>query len=332
MEDNRNLAIYEDIKSTLEREFGYKLLAATPIERGLLNLKWKVETEQGYILIKQYNVKRNPPHKMEQVKVALGYQKMLYESGVKCPKLHTFDGAVVVRSHGGENFVVMDFSEGSLVSPGKANLAQMRDIGRWLAKMHNILNSLLPLDGPADKELSLEVMQDGWQAVWERTMQLHLAEPEKMSELVQILELQKLIIEHFDIGQFAGLSKSWAHEDLWADNILFNEESVSCVVDFDRVRISYAEHDIGRVLLSLALDGDNLEPAKLSAFLAGYGEVRHLTKADILQSLRLTWFMESFWWVKPEMYEANAVSKRFAHEMIWMIMNWFKLDKYLRDI
>lgn len=50
-------AILEDLSNSFYHFFGLKVLHATPIKRGWLNLKWKITTESGPFLLKQYNKK-----------------------------------------------------------------------------------------------------------------------------------------------------------------------------------------------------------------------------------------------------------------------------------
>lgn len=44
--------ILNDLITTCNRYFGFKILDATPIKRGWLNLKWKITTDTGVFLIK----------------------------------------------------------------------------------------------------------------------------------------------------------------------------------------------------------------------------------------------------------------------------------------
>lgn len=93
--------VYEDIKSTIEDIFGYTVISNSQIHKGWLNLKWKIETNCGTKLIKQYNPLRYPSHKIKKVETSLQRQSVLYEKGVKCPRIYWFKGSPIMKSYSG---------------------------------------------------------------------------------------------------------------------------------------------------------------------------------------------------------------------------------------
>ncbi|WP_258168263.1 hypothetical protein [Paenibacillus sp. AR247] len=50
--------IRDDLVKTFQRLFDLDVLESTVIRRGWLNLKWKVITDSGQFLLKQYNKKK----------------------------------------------------------------------------------------------------------------------------------------------------------------------------------------------------------------------------------------------------------------------------------
>nr|WP_237171634.1 phosphotransferase [Paenibacillus sp. IHB B 3084] len=40
------------------------------------------------------------------------------------------------------------------------------------------------------------------------------------------------------------LPPGWVHRDLWTDNVLFNDDKLSAILDFDRLDYDYTQLDI----------------------------------------------------------------------------------------
>jgi len=53
-------SILVEIKETIERMFSIRVIEYEGINRGLLNLKWKVVTNNGTLFIKQFSEERYP--------------------------------------------------------------------------------------------------------------------------------------------------------------------------------------------------------------------------------------------------------------------------------
>ena len=78
--------ILDDLLQTFHRFFGLKVYESTPIKRGWLNLKWKVTTDSGTFLIKQYNKRRYKMYNPEDLSFACAQQVRLYYQGLACPR------------------------------------------------------------------------------------------------------------------------------------------------------------------------------------------------------------------------------------------------------
>nr|WP_231574044.1 hypothetical protein [Paenibacillus sp. FSL R5-0345] len=78
--------ILEDLIKTFHQSFGLNVIETTSIKRGWLNLKWKVTTDAGEFLFKQYNKERYKLYNPEELLLALSQQIRLYDQGLACPK------------------------------------------------------------------------------------------------------------------------------------------------------------------------------------------------------------------------------------------------------
>ncbi|AZN41707.1 phosphotransferase [Paenibacillus albus] len=306
--------IREDLIQTFRRLFGINVLASTPIKRGWLNLKWKVTTDSGQFLLKQYNKRRlNHP---EALLFAFTQQVRLHNQGLACPKLLALDESILFETSSGESFMVMEFCQGELISPGKTNVHQIYDLGRATGKMHRLLNDgTLPTNkSPQFTPTSREERLAHWNSFWDQSKQAD------KTQFLADIEIQRKATEDMNIEILEFLQLGWAHRDLWVDNLLFNDDRLSAILDFDRLRYDYPQLDVARAVISCALD-DDLDVSLAAAFMEGYSEERTVEKGYLTNSLALLWYMESTWWINANMDQHSVPPARFAKEMRWLAEN-----------
>ena len=74
----------DNIIAEIKNRYGLTCQRITPITGGLLNQKWKVSTEKGELLVKQYSSKRFPKEKLTLIESRLQRQIALEKSGIPC--------------------------------------------------------------------------------------------------------------------------------------------------------------------------------------------------------------------------------------------------------
>lgn len=72
-------------------------------------------------------------------------------------------------------------------------------------------------------------------------------------EYRKALLAQESILKQLNTEFFDEFPKWLTHEDFQPDNILFNVDCVSAVIDFDCSCFRYIWHDVGRAILSFAI-------------------------------------------------------------------------------
>lgn len=308
-----------------EQLFGFKIVSWAPISLGWLNLKWKLETDQGDVLLKQYHSKR---YKNENVLIrALEQQQRLFESGMPCPQLLAINGTIL-HTFSDEKFVIMQFCTGEIVKPKDMNIDKMYDLGRVTGRMHRILN-----DGSLREEGNTQFIPQNRQeriSHWSNVIE-ELKSKNNMN-LISHIELQMNLSKTIDIESFGKSIPGWSHRDLWVDNLLFDKDQVSAVLDFDRLNYDYPELDVARAILSWSLHNGNFRTELASAFLQGYRTVNEFPAGKIVSSLRMLWYLESVWWINASMEHHNRVQARFAEEMTWLAENDEQLPVMLGDL
>lgn len=290
---------------------------AKPIYRGLLNLKWIIQATNGQkLFVKEYNAKRYQG-KLQYVKTALQIEDQIRQKGVACPKIYSIDGELILTTPSQIHFSVMEVCDGIVVESGQATHAQMFSLGLETGKMHWALKAIPP------RELNWTPTRDEIHSQWEN--QYRLAKEEKRSNRVfSMLEKQRLILDQIDFALFESCPHGWTHWDLQLNNVLFLDENVSVILDFDRMRYVYPELDVGRVILSGCVSEEKgMDEQKVISFLEGYQEFCPDFKlSDLGRALQLIWAKETPWWLTSDIEERSEVPKRFFAEMEWLQNHW----------
>ena len=317
----------DKIIADLIKSYGITFNQITSVSGGLLNQKWRVSTDQGELLVKQYSTKRFRRESIELIESRLQRQIILEKNGVPCPFLWQCKNRVIRWLNDKTAYMVMDFRPGRTETPDTISITQMRCLGSTCAFMHRAFSQL-----SADSAKSLPVF-GGYtiDLLWENfNSRMTKCSPDAQVEYRSALLAQEPILKELSAEFFDKFPKGFAHEDFHSGNILFHEDCVSAVVDFDRNCYSYIWHDIGRAILSFALEGNIMNIEKVCAFLEGYSQHSTLTLLDIADALRLSWCIEIPWWIQPEFFgECDKIPKRFRDEMLWLTEHWFELDSIL---
>jgi homoserine kinase type II len=224
-------------------------------------------------------------------------------------------------------YMVMDFCSGKVESPDTITILQMRSLGNACGMMKKMF-SALPVQHVEGFPLgSSQTIDALWANFRARSQECSSSAPIEYRNAVLA---QEPILNRLTSGFFDKLPKGIAHEDFAADNILFNADGVSAIIDFDRNHYSYIWHDVGRALLSFALKDNQLDIKKIHAFMDGYTQYSVLAMHDIADAFRLSWCMEIPWWIQPEFFrEDREKVVRFKDEMLWLTEHWSQLDSLL---
>ena len=324
--------LLNEILPILDRSLNIRADDVQPVNRGLLNEKWKLKANRGRYFVKSYNPERYRKHLSTlwpQLEQALELQMRFHQAGGRCPKLYANEeaGGYLFQTPSGRKFVVMELCDGDMVRPGKANGEQMYSLGLTASQMHGCWSAaadsnMEPIWKP-DKPALLSQWETGWEEA---------KEADTSPFVLEALQLQGEVLRQTEFGPFERAVPGWSHLDLWADNLLFAPDGASAIVDFDRTRYSFPLLDIGRAVLSLALDEGEFCRESAAAFAEGYRKAHPFPKGELLNAVRLVWVMESFWWLRPRMETYSVAPSRFAKEMIWTAKQWDRLEQRLGGI
>lgn len=327
----------EKILNDMETAYGFAARAVSPIKGGYMNRLWRVITDGGDLLIKQYSLERYSQKQIENIEAALQRQIRLAEMGIPCPHIYCCGGRAVRWLDDQAVYTVMDFREGQNESAETITLSQMEDLGRVCARIHAAFGKL-PVeaapecDGRSVKGYPIDAgkLQDSlWEHYQNSLQALRPEDPAVYREAVLAMAAPLHWLQENSADFFERLPQGIAHEDFTPDNLLFSLDSVAAVIDFDRNIYSFLWHDIGRAILSFALEeegptGFRFNKSKIEAFVRGYGQILSFTMADVPDALRITWCIEAPWWIQRRCFlEDQGKARRYRDEVVWIMgLDW----------
>jgi homoserine kinase type II len=317
--------ILEDILNHFRKQFGYTIESVNPIHKGWLNLKWKIETSNGAYLLKQYNRERLKKYSISELKHVFQIQNNLHQLGFPCPKVHAHGTDLFFQSSGGEYYIVMDYCSGNTAKAGTLTESQMFDLGYFTGKLHYIVNKnfssvhhTTAFQPPTREERHLY-----WTTMLKNVHSL------KKYHLEPIMEKQLKLTEFINPEEFITRHTGLAHRDLWVDNMLFDSNGLGAILDFDRMKQDFLTVDIGRAIISGALDGEHFKVQHALAFLEGYRNFYPNESCLLTKSLKLLWYMESEWWLDADLDVRKGPPIRFVQEMLWLSEHLLELEDLL---
>lgn len=282
----------ETLRESLLREYGLRAEEAQPVSGGWLNEKWKITVGHETWLVKRFSAHRYDALKLQRLERALSRQAVLFALGVPCPRILLCQNRPLCFLPDGTAYMVMAFLPGRTLPPERVTEEQMASLGEACGRIHRAFDHLEPRAYREEE------------AVWRANppvalLRRHFAAraAEKMDGAPpayrQAVRAQLPLLEQDLEGLFSGVPCGMAHEDFTSDNVLFLPGRVSAVVDFDRNQFGCRWHDVGRALLSFALEGENLSKEKVRAFCAGYARYVPFSLADAARALRIAWCIEA---------------------------------------
>lgn len=235
------------------------------IEAGVSNTNYFVTTGQGRFVLTLFE-----PHRVraEDIPFYLDYAITLENSGVPCPKtMLRKDGSALssLNDRPAAIFSVLHGKEGSVQS---LNAAMCHEGGKTLAKMHL-----------AGAKITEHAPNHFGRARWH----------DWMNALAAQMDSIKAGLRDLTTAELSWLEKNWPadlplgaiHGDYFADNVFFENNAVTGVIDFHFVCTDMLAYDLAIAINAWCFDGANdFTQSRYDAFMKGYQSVRTLTDAE----------------------------------------------------
>lgn len=319
----------EEIAAQLGRRFGQNVKDVQRLDKGWLNVKWKMATDQGPLFVKYYHPERyklhTRPERRSAIETSLRLQHGLSAAGIPCPTVYSDNGQFIQETSSGLLYAALGWVEGYTAEAGCLSGAQMFELGAATGRMHHWLRSVPTLAQPAWKPDREAYMRE-WQGNWEK------AQEAGDTIAMEWLGRSRDIVKSVDFQSFESCPTGWLHWDLWVDNIMLQENGLAGIVDFDRMTMAYPEIDVARAILSGALREGKLRAETVRAFLDGYREYVEVPPGALARAMRLLYLIESLWWLRTEVRmksELTSLLGRFVEEMHWIEDHWSALPDQL---
>lgn len=262
------MAVYTEVSdedvATFVAEYDIgRVLALKGIAEGVENSNYLLVTEAGQFILTLYEKRVREA----DLPFFLGLMEHLSQRGLACPlPVHGRDGMALRRLRG-RPAAVVSFLRG--LSPRRPHASHCAGVGRVLAQLHQAGEGFT-LSRPNDLSVA------GWRDLLEKTA---AGADSVKPGLADALSAE---IDHLEREWPDDLSSGVIHADLFPDNVLFEGNRVSGVIDFYFACTDAFAYDLAVCLNAWCFEADRqFNVTKARQFLRGYRDVRPLPAAEI---------------------------------------------------
>ncbi len=239
-----------------------KLGNAQGIAAGSVNTVYLLETPRGRHLLRIDEVKGELDVKRE-----LELLLFLRKHGFPCPQPVADRRGHYYRLVDGKCYSVYRYVDGNILQPKRLSLAQLEAAGRVLADLHTIGKNYKKC---IDNRFSYERIASLWAEVRDRL-------PSYFRRIVRTLDDEADYLRHYLETK---LPKGIIHGDLFNDNLVFKQDKVAVLLDFEAACRGKFIYDLATAVNALCFDGDGYQLKRFEALLAGYESLRPLSLAE----------------------------------------------------
>jgi homoserine kinase type II len=270
------------------RAWGFEGAAVTEFDRGLVNTHWLAERGQERIVVRRYNRARSSPAvKWEQALV-----RQAASEGWPVPvTLATSDGGTLFESEG-QLWSASRFLRGA--PDLQPSVAAWRRRGELLARLHRDLAGFAsagqrPSFG-TDFQLGLKLLAHGIVATFEEAVDALAQEHPDLAAVATARRAEN--VEALERLRCSELPMLPVHADFQRFNLLWSEDELTGLLDFDFSHLDVQVQDLAIVLIPFM----PLERDEASAVIEGYESIRELTRQERLL-LPVLVRTHLIWWV-----------------------------------
>ena len=233
------------------------------IAEGVENSNFLLHTSKGYFILTLYEKRVDPA----DLPFFLNLMDHLASRGLDCPTaLHGRDG-VALRSLCGRPAVIVTFLAG--LWPRRISVAHCAGLGGAMARLHAAGQSF-----PMTRPNSLGLW--GWRPLFEKAADR--ADEVKPGLAVEIGAELDFLETQWPSGLPAGV----IHADLFPDNVFFQGDTCSGLIDFYFACTDFLAYDVAVCLNAWCFEPTGeFNVTKASAMLSAYQKVRPMSEAEM---------------------------------------------------
>ena len=242
-----------------------KLESFKGIEEGIENTNYFLSINKKKFILTIYEKRV----KSEDLPFFSDLMSSLNKANFKCPAPISNNDNKTITNFEGKKLMIVSFLEGK----AKQNLspANCKSIGSEVAKMHELTKSLKV---KRQNDLSVNSWRNLFYSVKDKCENIHKDLPRLIEENLNDVEK----------NWPKNLPKGIIHADLFHDNIFFNKDELSGIIDFYFSCEDFFAFEIAICFNALCFDGskENLSfnVTKAKHFIDGYSSVRKLSSSE----------------------------------------------------
>lgn len=297
------------VKKYLEKKFGREVRIVSKLGHHFRTLKWKITIGEDDFVLKIYRNKFYSKNEISHIENALLLQEWLFNFGIPTVKPYQIEGRFVFSLNNNAHFMLMPYSNGIIIKEDEVNETQLYELGMVIGRMHKLL-AILPCKSvywtPSKKVLKSRVDL--------------LKHKSKESTGKALEKIDAILRNKFELNsEIVG----WTHWDIWSENILFLNNRVGAVLDFDRCKFAYPILDLARPALSYTINENKEFNYNLFlAFINGYQEYnKNYSVESVARGFRLLWYEMTPRWI--------GFPPKFYKELEWVTDHWRDLELIL---
>ncbi len=329
LEKKINMNIIDDVLKC----YGIPILKIDNLSGGWINEKYLIESSNNKLyVLKELSLEKFSYQHLQYLIQTVELQRYLYEENVAVPKiLLNNDKKVVSKFSNNKYFFIQEYVEGYSKEFDKLTKEEIFSIGQNLAFLHDKLKNVNS-DVFESDFLKYKNINDLKHELQTKRLEINENSSKKF---VQQLNLYEKILNDSELNKIINQNRlQLIHGDFTPDNIIFDNNEVKAIIDFELVRINSKLQDIGRIVLSTTFFNNKFDLLKLTNFVDGYSTVCKISYLDIINSLKIVWVNEFNIWIQDRYFKNYNPPKieKFINEIMWISENWFNLKNEIGGI
>lgn len=252
----------EDIKAILETYDVGSLISSSYIPEGHMNTCYKVETDKDTYLLRLYH--RSHYHSKTVSEIRLEHKILRRLQGIiPVPKVYQDKNKEKIFEYNNHFGSIYEFIRGKNISdPSKQ---QIQSVAKITTTLHEELQSFTPEEAKQNQRFNKEKLKNHFQ-----TLQGMDDFPSKYKKTVR---------EAIQDITLPDLPKTITHTDLHFGNLLFKDNTITALLDFDSANRGKRIMEIASFIRYEAYE-DHLQPDIAKTFLEEYQKYIPLTKKE----------------------------------------------------
>ncbi len=255
----------EQLKDFFDKYNLGKLINFRGIKEGIENTNYFIQTENGSFILTLYEKRVDE----KDLPFFIGLMKNLFNKNFPSPEPIINKNGNYISEISGKKSAVVSFLNGKAKKVLDPN--DCYNVGIAAAKLHSITKNL---KGRRNNKLSVNSWREIYNNVKKDCFKIH-------PKLNSIIEKNLDIIEK---NWPKNLPAGTIHADLFPDNIFFNNNQLSGIIDFYFSCYDFYSFEIAICFNALCFEGRNenlsFNVTKAKKFIDGYSSIRELTKEE----------------------------------------------------